>query len=327
MAENKNLKKPVVIVISISIAVLIAAYFIVRSIAVSSAIKVTEETLSTKAEKAAKAAVLREVVREEFIQYIVENVIQEALPNLKQGMADTVLEFIKPVTVEMSRLGEDLSKLKDRTDEIVTEKLATLESKSAVIQKSFSESTQSIHDLIRLTATSMVPSGTVSAFFCKPTSPPRGWLVCDGKTISDASDMQPDHKADNKYTKLVVLLEELGYGEGHNMVRLPDLRGVFLRGTEKDKKVGQYQEDTIKDHKHPIYGEAQSVGLAADSFSDDRYRVFMTEIRERNMPSPRGIFKDSEIQGKSSYDHSNYHADDHAETQPRNVSIVWCIKY
>ena len=152
MADNKNLNKPSGVVISISIAILIAAYLIIRSIATSSAIKIADETLSAKAEKAAKAAVLQEVVREEYIQHIVENVIKEALPGLRQGMEDTIVEVVNPITVKMDsisgRLGEDLSKLKDRTDEIVNEKLATLESKSAKIQKSFSESTQSIQNFI-----------------------------------------------------------------------------------------------------------------------------------------------------------------------------------
>ena len=70
-----------------------------------------------------------------------------------------------------------------------------------------------------------VPVGAVTAF--SGPNVPQGWLVCDGRVLS---------KKD--YPQLYEAIGEL-YGKGSNTgeFKLPDYRGMFLRGVDPEKTV------------------------------------------------------------------------------------------
>jgi hypothetical protein len=82
-----------------------------------------------------------------------------------------------------------------------------------------------------------VQVGTIVAYMGK--SAPKGWLICDGKAVSDSH-------------------EELKAIIGENT---PDLRGRFLRGLDltgaidpdgKTRALGSVQEDELKSHAHSL---------------------------------------------------------------------------
>lgn len=72
------------------------------------------------------------------------------------------------------------------------------------------------------------PAGTIVAF--AGTSPPSGWLVCDGAAIDATQD-------EGRFARLVsVLGTAWGVGDDQSgpRISLPDLRGMFLRGGRID---------------------------------------------------------------------------------------------
>lgn len=78
------------------------------------------------------------------------------------------------------------------------------------------------------------------AFYCKST-PPDGWLVCDGRAVSRTT-----------YSDLFNCIgETFGRGNGATTFNLPDLRGEFIRGwngsssgTDANRSFGTKQNAT-----------------------------------------------------------------------------------
>ena len=109
---------------------------------------------------------------------------------------------------------------------------------------------------------SAIPAGTIVAFGGDTTKIPDGWLLCNGRTC------------DNTDPKYIALFNAIQYNWGTtnnaNLFNIPDFRGLFLRGAaigssrDPDRatrillrtggsvgdKVGSYQGDGIKAHKH-----------------------------------------------------------------------------
>lgn len=102
------------------------------------------------------------------------------------------------------------------------------------------------------------PSGTIVAF--GGTTPPAGWLLCNGQTVSRST-----------YSSLYAVVgNSFGSGDGSTTFHLPDLRGRFLRGLDgtanidPDKAsrtamnsggntgnlIGSIQTDAFQGHKH-----------------------------------------------------------------------------
>jgi hypothetical protein len=73
----------------------------------------------------------------------------------------------------------------------------------------------------------MIPTGTVFAFVGK--TPPPGWVLCDGSTVSRIGE----------YAQIFAIVgETYGRGDGSTTFQLPDFRGRFLRGADVSAHVG-----------------------------------------------------------------------------------------
>jgi microcystin-dependent protein len=78
------------------------------------------------------------------------------------------------------------------------------------------------------------------------TTPPAGWLLCDGASVSRTT-----------YANLFAAIGTT-YGGTGTVFNLPDLRGVFLRGLDNGRGVdpgrtlGTQQADAFKAHNHTI---------------------------------------------------------------------------
>ena len=102
--------------------------------------------------------------------------------------------------------------------------------------------------------------GSVTPFAI--TTPPEGWLICNGEAISR--------------TTYVRLFEKIGttFGQGDSQTtfNLPDLRGVFIRGWDTDnrfdlkREFGSYQDDQIQSHTHQDSGHSHN-GSVSDNGS------------------------------------------------------------
>lgn len=64
-----------------------------------------------------------------------------------------------------------------------------------------------------------VPTGTIVAFAGKPTNVPRGWLLCDGRSVSRTT-----------FPRLFAVIGTIYGDDGVTKFRLPDLRGRVVVG-------------------------------------------------------------------------------------------------
>lgn len=138
-----------------------------------------------------------------------------------------------------------------------------------------------------------VPTGAVMAFvmFDAPT----GWLVCGGQAVSRTT-----------YAGLFAKIGTLfGAGDGATTFVLPDLRGEFIRGLDSGRGVdpgrvlGTGQADELKSHTH-----AGRIPNAPINISADNLTRWVNDGNTAVATSATGG----------------------AETRPRNIALLYCIK-
>jgi len=191
-----------------------------------------------------------------------------------------------------------------------------------------------------------VPIGTIMAYAGDVTANARtrlesqGWLVCDGSDKSKAEYPELDRTIGAYY----------GNGKSAAYIKLPDLRGRFLRGVDtrindddhgrdpdaysrqasapggnKGNQVGSVQEDAMQAHKHEDAGHGHA-----------NYHVYLSKKGNRG-----GETSESDEQNTGDNYHENKHG--HAqigepvessggsvrytnETRPKNIYVNWIIK-
>jgi len=144
---------------------------------------------------------------------------------------------------------------------------------------------------------------TGSVTFFAMSTPPAGWLKCNGAAISRTI-----------YANLFIAIgTTYGTGDGTTTFNLPDLRGEFIRGwddgkgVDKERRFGSWQKDSFNIHQHGYQtNKADSNGsmsvfegeiLAVPNFMQARYWDRLTNLEGEH------------------------------ETRPRNVALLACIKY
>ena len=145
----------------------------------------------------------------------------------------------------------------------------------------------------KISAGAAVPSGAV--FYFAANSAPSGYLEANGAAISRTT-----------YSALFAVVgTTFGTGDGSTTFNLPDLRGEFLRGwdngkgTDSGRTFGSFQADEFKSHTHQEYYNTPSSGQdQAGSGSGDND---VTSSRQTG-------------------------ATGGAETRPRNIALLPCIK-
>ena len=149
-----------------------------------------------------------------------------------------------------------------------------------------------------------VPIGAVNTFAMN--SAPTGWLSCDGSLVSRAT-----------YSGLFSLVGTLyGVGNGSTTFSLPDLRGEFVRGFDAGRGVdtgrafGSSQADAYKQHRHTLLGN--SGGAVQALFSQANVIAGIQNLS--------GSFSDP----VSTMGNGNGAG---TETRPRNIALLYCIKY
>jgi hypothetical protein len=118
-----------------------------------------------------------------------------------------------------------------------------------------------------LVAGNVPPPGRVTPYFGE--SDPPGWIVCDGRMITydlSAFGDHPDYDYNPAYRPLIEQLAAIeGYpgeregGDTPRYIRIPDLRGYFVRGLDAGRNqdpqpgraIGSFQQDELKSHTHP----------------------------------------------------------------------------
>jgi len=139
----------------------------------------------------------------------------------------------------------------------------------------------------------IIPVGTIVSYFANEA--PLGWLLCDGKKISNES----------KYKALRDLI-------GTNT---PDLRGMFLRGLNNSRNDGKQDPD----------GHDRLLG----SYQADQYRAHRHNLPINANP-PGTTWSVEHSGGKGGYDGQHLRVTDTRggqESRPKNVAVNYIIKY
>ena len=172
----------------------------------------------------------------------------------------------------------------------------------------------------------LMPVGTILPFGGEVV--PNGWLSCDGKLVES-----------EEYPSLAKVLNNT-WGKHGSKFRLPDLRGMFLRGWDqgagndpernsRTKKqggnsgdnVGSYQEDQFQGHHFQVYGGGgsnsndDSSTLAHNSGPD--YWGSVEFVQGRRV----GMAVDVKDDGNNGVPRIG------KETRPKNANVHFIIKY
>jgi phage-related tail fiber protein len=141
---------------------------------------------------------------------------------------------------------------------------------------------------------------------------PEGYLACDGQLVSRASYAALFSEIGTKF----------GEGDGTTTFAVPDCRGQFVRGLDAGRgldttartriagassDLGSVQQDTVKQHAHNMWGVVSRNGPNGD---------------------PTSTF-DSDVQGgpSSLYRHDETGPFGDGETVPKNIALLYAIKY
>ncbi len=156
--------------------------------------------------------------------------------------------------------------------------------------------------------------GTVSAF--AGTTPPNGWLECDGTAISRT-----------KYSRLYERIgDAYGSGDGSTTFNLPDLRGEFVRGWDNNRGVdsgralGSTQDDAFQGHWHDL-------GENSDGTKVNFQGGSPISTGGGTVAPAIVLFSDSYTVVDATEDLSNGPPRTAAETRPRNLAMMYCIRY
>ena len=156
--------------------------------------------------------------------------------------------------------------------------------------------------------------------FCLPfygeTAPP-GTLACDGSEISRTV-----------YDELFAVLgTKAGAGDGSTTFNLPDLRGMFVRGTGGNAaELGVEQGDAIRNMtgSFAIHG-ASPAGTGIGAFQDNAQGICFGTINQSRYLAPAGG-SSAVAWGAMNIDVSRA-VPTAAENRPVNVALLWCIIY
>ncbi len=155
-----------------------------------------------------------------------------------------------------------------------------------------------------------VPVGTIVAYAAKQSDPPTGWLFCDGHV-----------ELDSKYPDLSAALTTTWGEAPKGSFRIPDLRGMFLRGANNGR------EDEWKDPDNRAVGVPQWFGTAAPagtngSPKDDPAKCIIAQREINATPNDGGGH--AVVNGNAA---ECFPVPANEETRPKNVAVNWIIKY
>jgi microcystin-dependent protein len=149
------------------------------------------------------------------------------------------------------------------------------------------------------------PVGSIMAW--TDSTPPANYLECNGAAISRAT-----------YSALFTKLgTRFGSGDGSTTFNLPDLRGEFLRGW---------------DHGRGVDPDAASRTNRGDGTTGDNVGTkqgHQIVSHEHSLPREAGDGLDTVFAGKQNavYTYINTTSVGGNETRPRNVGLMFCVRY
>lgn len=164
-----------------------------------------------------------------------------------------------------------------------------------------------IHETMTLHAPNMVKPGSIRPHGTENV--PDGWLECDGSAISRAA-----------YPALFAEYQQRhGEGDGVTTFRIPDLRGRFPRGWDH----GAGRDADAMTRTAPAVGGAdqdQVGSLQDDAFASHTHPLYGAHMQHWNQCCNSG-------ETFQPYANSATNAAGGNETRPKNVNVMWIVKY
>ncbi len=164
---------------------------------------------------------------------------------------------------------------------------------------------------VRKLIDALVPAGTV--IHVAMSNAPEGYLAANGTAVSRET-----------YARLFAAIgTTFGGGDGTTTFNLPDLRGEFIRGWDNGRGVdggrqlGSWQDSDNKLHAHEVWN---FTGTGRDTMGG--YTFGVTKNNQGSYPAPTGFYH-----GQSDVKTALTNVSGANESRPRNVSLLFCIKY
>jgi len=182
-----------------------------------------------------------------------------------------------------------------------------------------------------------VPVGSIMPFAGPVSAIPAGWVQCDGRLLDGTSA---------QYIQLYNVITTTWGGTGANSFKVPDLRGVFLRGINDGRSdayadpstraIGTMQDDAYQTHNHGVTDPGHT-----HPYKDRFFREAATNIPDAQNES----FPNDPHSGSGEGDNDNYtwywndntsnsttgvtvnNSGSVAETRPANAAVYYIIKY
>lgn len=171
----------------------------------------------------------------------------------------------------------------------------------------------------KIAATAAVPIGAV--FYFASSTIPAGYLKCNGDTVTNGVGTIQSVTAD--FSALYAILSSTYGAPG----KLPDLRGEFVRGwddsrgIDSGRVIGTAQAEDYKSHNHSVADPGH-----AHSFN---YQVPLN-ILDNDRGGGSSIFSiDNSVIPNTAASTTGISVNNSggAETRPRNIALLACIKY
>jgi len=151
-----------------------------------------------------------------------------------------------------------------------------------------------------------LPAGMVSAF-AMPTAP-TGWFACNGQAVSRLT-----------YADLFAAIGTMyGAGDGATTFNVPDYRGYFLRAWDNARGI-----DPDRDNRTP-----RPDGTAGDNVGTQQADELETHYHQtrNDGPATNGGSGGKGIADSYSFNTATSNAGGN-ETRPKNINVLYCIKY
>lgn len=152
---------------------------------------------------------------------------------------------------------------------------------------------------------------------------PTGFLECNGATISRSTYSALFSKIGTTY----------GAGDGSTTFKIPDLRGEFIRGwdhgrgIDSGRAIGSNQSDAYGSHTHS--GSTNSEGAHTHNIgTGDSGQISVDGSSIMESTSSIAEWKTSRVSTEGTHSHTlTINASGSTETRPRNIAMIYCIKY
>lgn len=183
-------------------------------------------------------------------------------------------------------------------------------------------STTGQFQLVTNNTNAAAPAGQVASFAMN--SCPTGWLTADGSAVSRST-----------YAVLFANIGTTwGAGNGSTTFNVPDLRGMFLRGTGTNATgsstgaagpaVGTYAADTYLNHSHAVTDPGHTHAWTP---TGGVFLGYGTGTTAGNFGSGAGIISSSSTTASATTGLTvNTSTTGSTETKPKNYGILYCVK-